>query len=63
MSTSIPLRYWVDVAGRTFEVREVEGEERLSTPFRIELRFPLATGGPLDPHEIVRTPIGRGALD
>lgn len=56
MSTSTPLRYWVDVAGRTFSVREIKGEERLSTPFRLDLRFAISDGKPLDPHEIVRRP-------
>jgi type VI secretion system secreted protein VgrG len=56
MSTSTPLRYWVDVAGRSFSCREVKGEERLSTPFRLDLRFVVSDGVPLDPADIVRKP-------
>ena len=56
MSISTPLRYWVDVAGRSFSCREVKGEERMSAPFRLELRFVIPDGAPLSPADIVRKP-------
>lgn len=35
---SHPIQYWVDLPAGSFEVREIEGVERLSQPFRFEAR-------------------------
>ena len=52
--TTMPLRYWVDVAGRSFLVREVDGSESLSRPFRFELSFKLVDGPPIEPRAVLR---------
>ncbi|MCC6526365.1 MAG: hypothetical protein IT373_27205, partial [Polyangiaceae bacterium] len=54
--TQDPLRYWVEVAGGLFEVRDVHGVEALSQPFRFELALSLPRGAePPDPDLVVGT--------
>ena len=63
MSTENPLRYHVLLGGQIHEAREVQGEERVSAPFRIEARFqvPSVAGffpsPDLDPEALIRTEV------
>jgi type VI secretion system secreted protein VgrG len=51
-----PLRYFAEIAGGTFEAREVRGVEALSTAFRFEAVWNLPRGvEPPDPDEVVGT--------
>ena len=60
-----PPQYHVDLSGRSHVVREVRGEERLSTPFRLVLRFRVE-GEPIEPRAVVKERVSirleRGAL-
>src|SRR5262245_49368425 len=53
---TLPLRYTLELAGAWIPLREVRGEERLSTPFRIEMRFRLPEAQELDPEQAVKQP-------
>lgn len=54
MSTKKPLRYWLDLGSHSYPAREVRGEEKISAPFRFELKFVLPAGSDFDPDEILR---------
>lgn len=55
MSTDKPLLFWLEMAGRPFAVREVRGRESISAPFRLELRFVIPEGGPIDPASVIKS--------
>ena len=55
MSTDKPLQYWIELAGRTFLVKEVRGQESMSRPFRFEVRFVIPEGGPIAPAHVLET--------
>lgn len=66
MNDSRPLRYFVEVAGHRYEVREIEGREAISKPFRFELGFALVDTmqfgadlpiAPIEPDDIVKTDV------
>lgn len=66
MKDNHPLRYFVEIAGRRYEVRDVEGRETISKPFHFELAFALvdtmrrdaAQGRDvLDPDDLVKTEV------
>ncbi len=66
MNEKHPLRYFVEVAGRRYEVREIEGREEISKPFRFEVAFALVDTmqfgadlamAPLVPDDIVKTEV------
>ncbi len=54
MNSKKPLRYWLEIEGRTFPLREARGQEGLSRVSRFELA--LHTGDPLfaDPDDLLR---------
>jgi type VI secretion system secreted protein VgrG len=54
MGSRSPLRYFLDLDGRTFEAREVTGTEALSAPFSIELRLAGGEGLPAEPEGLLR---------
>ncbi|HVJ91492.1 MAG TPA: hypothetical protein VM580_16930, partial [Labilithrix sp.] len=62
MKEAGPLRYFVEVAKRRYEVREIEGHETIAKPFRLEVRFPVTDvvrfsdvmNPPLDPDQIIK---------
>ena len=56
MSSKQPLRYLLDVAGRTYEVKTIKGEEALSRPSRFELTFHVDDTDPLDTEAVISGP-------
>ena len=52
MSIDNPLRYFLQIAGRELEVREVIGSEELSGAFRFEVRRRVSEGDELNPDEL-----------
>ena len=54
MNSNKPLRYWLEIEGATFPLRELRGQEGLSRVSRFELA--LNTGDPLfaDPDDLLR---------
>jgi type VI secretion system secreted protein VgrG len=54
MGREQPLFYWLDLGEARLAVREIRGEERISKPFRLDLRL-FAEGLPGDPDELVTT--------
>jgi type VI secretion system secreted protein VgrG len=60
MSAAEPLRYVIDLGGRAHEAREVEGRERVSTPFRLDVRFVVddaRLASALDPEALAGEPV------
>ncbi len=55
MSAKKPLRYFLELGGQSYEVRELRGRESLSTPFRIEAGFVISDPFPLDPDELIKS--------
>lgn len=52
-----PLRYFVELGGTTFPVRDLRGEEGMSRTFRFEASFVLDDpASDLDPDDVVKTP-------
>src|SRR5688572_19805063 len=58
MSTSDPLRYFVDVGGQSYEVRELSGREKISAPYEFSVRFSVPVPDGLEPEEIVKGEVG-----
>lgn len=50
-----PIRYLLDLAGRSFEVHRITGEEAMSRPFRLEIDFVLSDMLPLVPDDVVKS--------
>lgn len=55
MSAKKPLRYFIELGGQSYEVRELQGKEAVSTPFRIEAGFVAGTAFPPDPDELIKS--------
>lgn len=53
MATLDPLLYLLELAGQTYRVTTIEGEEALSRPFRFEITLHVEPEDPLDPDEVV----------
>src|SRR5690242_4670416 len=53
---STPVRYAIELGGRTFAARSVRGEEALSTPFRFEVRFYVRPDIDCSPERLVKGP-------
>lgn len=54
MNSEKPLRYWLDIEGRTFPLRELRGSEGLSRVSRFELAFHASDPVLADPDELLR---------
>lgn len=54
MSERHPLLYWLQLAGGEHAVREIEGREAMSAPFRFELRFTVEGGLWADPEDLLK---------
>lgn len=53
MNTETHLRYWLELGGFVYHAREVIGDEAMSTPFRIEVRFAAEGGAAPSPQALV----------
>jgi type VI secretion system secreted protein VgrG len=53
MKSEQPLRYWIELDGASYPVREVRGFEAVSEPFRLEARFALEEARQMDPESLV----------
>ncbi len=54
MSSTQELRYWLDVDGKRYPLRQVCGHETMSRDFRFELGFTLQPDASLDPDDLVK---------
>jgi len=54
MSEKHPLRYFLQVGDAVAPVREIEGREAMSAPFRFELRFTLDDGLWAEPEDLLK---------
>ncbi len=52
--TQAPLRYYVEAGGQLHEVRELTGEEKVSSTFRFEARFAVEIAEMPDPDALVK---------
>lgn len=51
----LPLRYWIDLGKFTFDVREINGREEISRPFRLEAKFVIDDPAfEFDPDDVVK---------
>jgi type VI secretion system secreted protein VgrG len=51
----LPLRYWLDVGKFSFDLREINGREEISKPFRLEAKFVIDDPAfEFDPDDVVK---------
>ncbi|MBK8259155.1 MAG: type VI secretion system tip protein VgrG [Polyangiaceae bacterium] len=55
MATLDPLRYFLEIGGQIHEVRELKGEEKVSSPFRFEAAFSIEMHELFDPDSLIKT--------
>jgi type VI secretion system secreted protein VgrG len=51
-----PLRYFLELLGKSYEIRSIKGEERMSSPHRFDLAFNVESTDPLHPDMVVSGP-------
>src|SRR4051794_25703842 len=54
MNTRKPLRYWLEIDGNSFPLREARGHEALSRPFRFEVELHSTAPVFAAPDELLR---------
>jgi uncharacterized protein involved in type VI secretion and phage assembly len=52
-----PLRYFIELGGELYEVRELRGREAVSHPFRIEAAFVVSDDFPPDPDDLIKSEV------
>ncbi|MEZ4296840.1 MAG: type VI secretion system tip protein TssI/VgrG [Polyangiaceae bacterium] len=55
MSTEHPLRYFIEAGGELHEVRQLTGQEKVSTTFRFDVHFAVPTADMPDPDALIKT--------